>query len=427
MFHPTPADWIARDSIPFTPDAPEPAIDQLLSSLSPSVDLLAFGEPLHGGEDFLLLRNRLFQHLVQSHGYSAIAIESSFPRAHLVNDYIRNSNPASYDAVQGPGFSHAFGRVEANRELVEWMRAYNADPARPAKLRFYGFDSPTEMVGTDSPRQLLHLALDYLAPLDPALAQDHRQRIDPLLGPDADWENPAASFDHTKSIGVSPAAASLRIATEELLTDLHLRRPELIAKSDATHFAEAAHHASLARHLLNYHATLAQNPPDRIAKLLGIRDLMMADNLTHALAQERGRGKLLAHAHNSHLKRGQATWQLGPHALAWWPAGAHLHATLGPRYAVIGAALGSSEANGISPPEPNTLEHHLTVPPAPARFIPTHNGQAFTPEILASLSPRTGSTKNPTYFPLTPQSLSDFDALAVLSTTTYTRGGRPLQ
>ena len=83
-------------------------------------------------------------------------------------------------------------------------------------------------------------------------------------------------------------------------------------------------HASLARQLLNYHAALARPSANRIAELLGIRDLMMADNLAYAVTRERGRGKVLAFAHNSHLKRGQAQWQLGPHALAWWPAGAHL-------------------------------------------------------------------------------------------------------
>jgi hypothetical protein len=42
------------------------------------------------------------------------------------------------------------------------MRHYNADPAYPVKLRFYGFDSPIEMTGPDSPSHVLHFVLDYL-------------------------------------------------------------------------------------------------------------------------------------------------------------------------------------------------------------------------------------------------------------------------
>src|SRR5215471_7169124 len=159
-------EWIAREAIPFSVDAPKTfsvAVDELIASLGDSVELLGFGEALHGGEDILILRNRLFQRLVEAHGYSAIAIESSFPRARMVNEYVAGRGPASYEAVQDTGFSHGFGRLEANRELVEWMRHYNVDPAHPMKLQFYGFDSPTDVTGTDSPRQTLHFALDYLS------------------------------------------------------------------------------------------------------------------------------------------------------------------------------------------------------------------------------------------------------------------------
>ena len=147
-------DWIAREAIPFSVDSPETfnaAVDRVIASLGDSVELLGFGEALHGGEDILILRNRLFQRLVEAHGYSAIAVESSFPRARVVNEYVAGRGPASYEAVQDTGFSHGFGRLDANRELVEWMRRYNADPSHRVKLQFYGFDSPTEMTGTDSP------------------------------------------------------------------------------------------------------------------------------------------------------------------------------------------------------------------------------------------------------------------------------------
>jgi hypothetical protein len=35
--------------------------------------------------------------------------------------------------------------------------------------------------------------------------------------------------------------------------------------------------------------------------------------------------------------------------------------------------------------------------------------------------------RNPTYFPLTPQNLTDFDWLAFVKATTYNHGGLPLQ
>ncbi len=96
MSYPAPTyatidEWTAKESISFSVDSPKifkDAVDKVIASLDDSVELLGFGEALHGGEDILRLRNRLFQRLVEAHGYSSIALESSFPRAHLVNEYV---------------------------------------------------------------------------------------------------------------------------------------------------------------------------------------------------------------------------------------------------------------------------------------------------------------------------------------------------
>ena len=421
-------DWILHEAIPFSIDSSKTfntSIDRVIASLDDPVELLGFGEALHGGEDILILRNRLFQRLVEMHGYSAIAIESSFPQARVVNEYIAGRGPASYEAVQDTGFSHGFGRLDANRELVEWMRQYNADPSNPVKLQFYGFDSPTEMTGTDSPGHVLHFVLDYLASVDSASGQEHRQLIDTLLGQDSEWENPAAMMDPTKSVGQSPEATALRIETEDLITELRVRRPELVAKSDKSRYLEAMQYASVARQLLNYHAALAQKSGERVVRLLGIRDALMADNLAYIVSRERG--KVLAFAHNSHLQRGKTKMQLGADVYTWWPAGSHLNEMFGPCYAVIGSAVVESPANGIGQPEAGTLEARLTAVPGPARFIPTHKGQGLPTSAIAALPTRSGSMKNPTYFALTPESFTNFDWLAVLDSTAYNRGGPPLQ
>src|SRR3954453_9117460 len=84
-------DWIARESISFSLDSPtslNSAIDKVLTAVGPKVELLGLGEAMHGGEEFLVLRNRMFARLVEAHGFTAIAIESSFPRGRLTNEYI---------------------------------------------------------------------------------------------------------------------------------------------------------------------------------------------------------------------------------------------------------------------------------------------------------------------------------------------------
>ena len=433
MTHPAPIhatldDWIAHEALPFSVDLPETlhaAADKTIASPGDSVELLGFGEALHSGEDILILRNRLFERLVAAHGYSAIAIESSFPMAQVVNEYVAGRGPASYEAVQDAGFGQGFGRLEANRELVEWMRRYNADPSHRVKLRFYGFDIPTgPITGPASPRQVLEFVLDYLASLESASGQERYQRIQSLLGLDSEWEHTAALADPTQSLGLSPAATSLRIETEDLITELRTRGPELVARSDASQYSEALQYATMARQLLNFHAAIARKSGP--ADLLGIRDASMADNLAFIVARERGRGKVLAFAHNRHVQRGQARWAAGMDVYTWWPAGSHLDQWFGTRYAVIGTGVGVSEANGIAQPEAGSLEARLTALRSSAVFIPTHKGQGLSASEIAALPIRSGSMKNPTYFALSSESFTDFDYLAVFDSTGYARGGWPL-
>lgn len=422
-------DWIARDSIPFScaSDSFNLAADRMVARLGDQVTLLGFGEALHGGEEILQLRNRLFQRLVDQHGFSAIAIESSFPRARLVNDYIHGRGPATYDELLDTGFGHGMGQLQANRELVEWMRAYNLDSCHASKLSFYGFDIPSGKMGVASPRQVLAFVIDYLAALDPKRAESHRQKIFTLLGDDAQWENPAVYMDPSTSIALSPDAAALRLETEDLIAELRTRRPELVAISKEDSYREALQYAKIARELLNFHAAMGtrragQSP----AIVLGTRDASMADNLEYIVNREQAHGKVMVFAHNSHLQRGEAVWPGQKYwgtddPCQWWPAGSHLAGILGPRYAVIGSAVGVSTENGIGEPEAGTLEAALKAVARPALFLPTQ-GVDFR-----ALPTRSGSVINPTYVPLTPHVAAHFDWLAFVADTPYNLGGPPLQ
>src|SRR5262249_10616765 len=109
--------------------------------------------------------------------------------------------------------------------------------------------------------------------------------------------------------------------------------------------------------------------------------------------------------------------QLGPDLLAWWPAGSQLTCLLGPRYAVIGSAIGISDFDGLGQPESGTLEARLAAAGSPEIFIPTYKGAGLPATEIACPPTRASSTKNSTYFPLTPQSISDFDWLVLLNST----------
>lgn len=413
------AEWIRAEAISVAMQSDEAFngwVDEWVATLDTKVDLLGLGEALHGGEEILQFRNRLFRRLVERYGYRAIAIESSFPRSRALVDFVTGHGAGSYDEIQDRGFSHGFGRLTANRELAEWIRGHNAGLADRDKVHFYGFDAPTDMAA-DSPRHLLTFVLDYLAASQPDAAEKHRNQIEPLLGEDALWENPEAAMNPALAYGLSPDAAALQIATENLISELARSHISLLAAQGRKRFDEAMHYAYEAREMLNYHAVLATPAPDRQGRLLSIRAAMMARNLSHIVSHVAG-GRVLAFAHNSHLQRRKVEWQFGEEQVHWEPGGVRLDAEFGPRYVTIATAVGESAENGIGEPEAGTLESLLTRSGAPVALIPTHRGRGLPLDTLNALPARSGSTKNWSYSALSPHHVEDFDWLLTFDAVT---------
>ena len=265
--------------------------------------LLALGEPTHGEDVLLELRNDLFRQLVEQEGYRTIAIESDCMMGLVVDDYV-TSGTGILDDVMERGFSHGFGASAANRELVRWMRAYNDGRPVSQQLRFAGFDGPLEITGAASPRQALTALHAYLtAWVDAGLLPCTAETLDRLLGADDRWTNPAAMMDPSQSVGQTPDAEQLQLLADDLVALLDAQTPHLIAASSREDWHRARLYGRTATGLLRYHFWMADTSPSRMARLLGLRDSMMAANLL-ALAE---RGPALVHAHNGHLQRDKST------------------------------------------------------------------------------------------------------------------------
>jgi hypothetical protein len=65
----------------------------------------------------------------------------------------------------------------------------------------------------------------------------------------------------------------------------------------------------------------------------------------------------------------------------------------------------------------------MTAARGPGRFVATRGGEGLPAGEIEGLGVRSGSARNPTYFPLGARSFADFDWLVVLDAVTYNRGG----
>ncbi|MFD0688092.1 erythromycin esterase family protein [Actinomadura fibrosa] len=314
--------------------------------------LLALGEPTHGEDALLDLRNELFRQLVEREGYRWIAVESDCLMGLAVDEYVA-SGTGTLDEVMARGFSHGFGESAANRELVRWMRTYNDGRPASERLRFAGFDGPLEITGAASPREALTALHGYLAAIvDADLLPCTAETLDRLLGPDERWTNTDAMMDPSRSIGRSAEAERLRPLADDLVALLDARTPELVEASSRDAWERARLYGRTAAGLLRYHFWMADTSPARMARLVGQRAAMMAANLL-ALA---GRGPVLVHAHNGHLQRHLSTMRMGDLPVEWWSAGAIVNAHLGEEYAFVATALGTIQHRGVDAPPPDTLE-----------------------------------------------------------------------
>jgi erythromycin esterase-like protein len=365
--------------------------------------LLALGEPTHGEDVLLELRNDLFRQLVEQERYRTIAIESDCMMGLAVDDYV-TSGTGLLDEVMERGFSHGFGASAANRELVRWMRAYNDGRPVSERLRFAGFDGPLEITGAASPRQALTALHAYLtAWVDADLIPCTAETLDRLLGADDRWTNPAAMMDPSQSVGQTPDAKQLRLLADDLVALLDAQTPHLIAASSQEDWHRARLYGRTATGLLRYHFWMADTSPSRMATLLGLRDSMMAANLL-ALAE---RGPTLVHAHNGHLQRDKSTMRMGDLPLEWWSAGAIVSALLGEGYAFLATALGTIRHQGVDTPPPDTIEGLLYALPEDRYVVEARRLAAVIGEVTPAprVSPWYG------YSPLDPAHLAGNDGI----------------
>ncbi|WP_238010949.1 erythromycin esterase family protein [Dactylosporangium sp. AC04546] len=322
---------------------------------SPHPRVLGLGEPTHGEDILLEVRNDLFRQLIDQAGYRTVAIESDCLLALTVDDYV-TGGPGTLDDAMTRGFSHSFGASPANRALVQWMRDTNQTRPPADRVRFAGIDGPLEISGPESPRTAVTTVHTYLtAHLDPQLLPCTTETLASLLGPDERWTNPATMFDPAESIGRTPNARELRLIADDLANLVDAETPHLIAATGRDAWDRARLHARTATGLLRYHYWMADPSPARLNHLVRVRDTMMADNVL-ALAE---RGPTLLFAHNSHLQRERSSMRMGDLPLQWWSAGALSAARLGTGYAFLATALGTIRHQGVGTPPPDTVEGHL--------------------------------------------------------------------
>lgn len=131
--------WIKANAIRLQTVLPGQGFADLrpLEAIVGNARVVGLGEATHGTKEFFQLKHRLLEFLVEKKGFTLFGMEAGMPEASLLDDYVLTGkgDPAEVLATLYPVWN-----VEEVLAMIRWMRAYNANPAHPKKLRFYGFD-----------------------------------------------------------------------------------------------------------------------------------------------------------------------------------------------------------------------------------------------------------------------------------------------
>lgn len=373
-----------------------------------AADLLGFGEPTHLEPAFAWTRNELFAELT-GRGFRSIALESDRVAALVVDDYVRQG-VGTLDEAMRAGFSHGFGELEANRQLVAWMREYNEDRAAGERVAFHGFDGSMETMNAPSPRRYLEYARNYLG-LDHDVAG--------LAGADEHWHRTEAVMDPDESPGATREADVLRVLADDMLTELYARAPGLVAKTSQLQWIRAETQLTAGLGMLRYHRQAAQpvGQEARWTRMCATRDALMARNLLDIRRIEGGRGATLVFAHNLHLQRNTSRMRLGEMDLEWSSAGAVAGSLLGSRYSVVIGSLGRDDTIDMPEPGAGTYEGFLQRRVAIRACV--------APSEIPAATTRTDHTPAHGYFPLDRETVDRADAILHIHDGATHRGGAP--
>ena len=127
---------LAQNTIPLTTVQPGSGFDDL-QALKPILEgrrIVALGEATHGTSEFFKMKHRLLEFLVREMGYEHFGMETSAEVAQVVNDYITGGSGRPQAVLYWPW------ATQEVMDMLDWMRAYNADPSTTHPLVFHGID-----------------------------------------------------------------------------------------------------------------------------------------------------------------------------------------------------------------------------------------------------------------------------------------------
>jgi erythromycin esterase-like protein len=265
-------------------------LDVLIEAIGDKKYVL-LGEATHGTSEFYKLRMELSRKLIETKGFSFIAVEGDWPSCYEVNRYVKQYKDAKSNAR---AVMEAFNRwptwMWANEEvgeLMDWLKKHNEDKPMAQRVGFYGLDVYSLW---DSLEEIERYLQEKGTPEQLALARKAFECFD--------------SYDKEgQNYGVSAAfyGESCKEDVVKLLKELHVKRVRYDEDSEAALNAEL--NALVAVNAEDYYSTMVKHD----AESWNVRDRHMVEALRRLALHHGPDAKVIVWEHNTHIGDARAT------------------------------------------------------------------------------------------------------------------------
>jgi erythromycin esterase len=256
----------------------------------------------------------MVRYLVEHMGFTGFVLEVDWPIGQQLDEYTLNGAGDPHTILS----SFPWNSQEVV-SLFEWLRAYNADPQHPRKVRITGMD-----VGSEMARPTIATfgsVTGYVQTNAPDLLPQVQQSYSALV---------AAPYE-LSSYAALPQPAKEQYATQaqQVVELLQQHEAAMVERSSREAFAWALQNAQVIGHFAHMQALFGTDPGTAFT----YHDQAMAENAGwwHDLY-----GKTIIWAHNGHVAKHTMLAQVYPDKVM----GTFLRARFGDRYLSIGTSFG---------------------------------------------------------------------------------------
>ncbi len=340
--------WIEQHAIPLKTAEPSGADEDLqpLEQLVGNATLVGLGEQTHGTHEFFTMKLRILEFLVTHMGFTTFALENGWDESRQIDRYVLTGQGNLTDLLHADLYDA--WRVQEFRDLIEWIRAYDADPAYTTKVHFAGIDC-----GNIS-QAAFDEVVAYVRGVDP-------QQTNLVQALYADFRPSDPTPVNVDISGFSSLPQAIKQHEQDnaqqvyTLLQAHQAAYESQSSKEAYALAlQSAHvilqYTKLAVHIAPF-ATLSSSPPGK-----AYRDACMAENVAWLHEHTGGGAKIVLSAHNIHIANTAPVAGLHEHNL-----GGLLRQQYQQQYLTIGTSFFQGSFNALT--QQNGLTSYTVGPP----------------------------------------------------------------